>query len=136
MKLVLKLLGVLLGALAIFAISIGLASESGEEIVVLRTSGADGSPASTRLWVVEDAGFPWLRAGDSGSGWLQRIENEPQVVVTRGDQDIEYLAIPVRDPAMRDRIHSLMREKYGLADRVVSLLGDRSQSVPVRLEQR
>jgi hypothetical protein len=34
----------------------------------------------------------------------------------------------------RDRIHALMREKYGTADRLVGVLRDPAQSVPVRLE--
>jgi hypothetical protein len=40
----------------------------------------------------------------------------------------------VRQPQVRDRIHALMREKYGRADQLVSVLRDPAQSVPVRLE--
>jgi hypothetical protein len=47
---------------------------------------------------------------------------------------IRYRALPVRQPQVRDRIHALMREKYGMADRLVSLIRDPAQSVPVRLE--
>ena len=39
-----------------------VASESGE-VVTLQTQGADGGPRETRLWVVEDGGKQWLRAG-------------------------------------------------------------------------
>jgi hypothetical protein len=42
--------------------------------------------------------------------------------------------VPVREPKARDRIHALMREKYGTADKLVGVLRDPAQSVPVRLE--
>jgi hypothetical protein len=43
-------------------------------------------------------------------------------------------AVPVHDPAIRDRIHALMRDKYPFADRLISVMRDPSGSVPVRLE--
>ncbi len=123
--------GVLL-ALA-FAASIYGASELGGEVVTLRTH--DGAKeAVTRLWVVEDAGFEYLRAGDPGSGWLRRIISDPEVVVERNGVEKRYRAVPIMDdPTQPARIHALMREKYGVADRIVSLLGDRSLSIAVRL---
>ena len=43
--------------------------------------------------------------------------------------------VPVtNDPGQPARIHALMRDKYGWADRVVSVIGDRSQSIAVRLD--
>jgi hypothetical protein len=126
--------GALLLLAVLFALSIGLASEGGEEIVALETRAADGEAVVTRLWVVDDGGREWLRAGTPGSGWLARIEANPAVRVTRGDLARDYTAVPVRDPATRDRIHALMREKYGLADRWISLIRDGSGSVPVRLD--
>ncbi len=111
-----------------------VASELGGEVITLHTQTASGEEKRTRLWVVDDAGFAWLRAGMSGSGWLARIERNPIVLVERGGRLIRYRAVPVRQPQVRDRIHALMREKYGMADRLVSVLRDPAQSVPVRLE--
>ena len=110
-----------------------VASELGGEVIILHTQTANGEKR-TRLWVVDDAGFAWVRAGMSGSGWLARIERNPIVLVERGGRLIRYRAVPVRQPQIRDRIHALMREKYGFADRLVSLIRDPAQSVPVRLE--
>ena len=136
MKTVLIIVGVVLGAAGVFVISIFAVSEAGEEIVILRTFEADGSPVETRLWVVEDGGYAWLRAGVPSSGWMLRIDDNPNVVVTRHGRAVEYRAVPVREPAARDRVHALMREHYGLADRWISLIRDASLSVPVRLELR
>ncbi len=119
---------------ALFLLTVGLASESGEEIVVLTTTAEDGAPAETRLWVVDDAGHAWLRAGVPTSGWLVRLEAHPEVTVLRGGESLRLRAVPVREPATRDRIHALMREKYGFADRWISLIRDGTESVAVRLD--
>ncbi len=117
-----------------FVLSILAASELGGEVVTLRTVDAQGHTQETSLWIVEDQGFPWLRAGVPSSGWLQRIEVHPEVEVERGGRTLRFRAVPVRDPAIRDRIHALMREKYGAADAWISIMRDGEASVPVRLE--
>jgi len=133
-KLILSLALVLLGLALAFGISMLVASESGEEIVVLRTVDAEGASHETRLWVADDAGFAWLRAGQPGSGWYVRLQAHSQVEVERDGAVGRFEAVPVPDPASRDRIHALMRAKYGFADRWVSMLGDRTLSIPVRLD--
>jgi hypothetical protein len=109
-------------------------SELGGEVVTLHTQVVGGGEKRTHLWVVDDAGVAWLRAGMASSGWLARIEQNPNVLVERGGRLIRFRAVPVREPRVRDRIHALMREKYGAADRLVGMLRDPAQSVPVRLE--
>lgn len=42
----------------------------------------------------------------------------------------------MKDPATRDRVHALMAEKYGWAEKVIAAMRDGSQSVPVRLAER
>lgn len=121
-----------------FTMALGLgifgASELGGEIVTLHTNAPDGE-AETRVWVVDGAGHAWLRAGNPSNGWLVRIDANPDVVVERNGQSTRFNAVPVRDdPAARERIHALMREKYTWADWVVSQIGDRTKSVPIRLD--
>lgn len=118
------------------ALGIGVmsASELGGEIVTLHTTTPDGE-AETRIWVVDDMGHAWLRAGTPGNGWLRRIDANPDVVVERAGLSTRFRAVPVRDdPTLRDRIHELMAQKYTWADRVVSLMRDGSKSVPIRLD--
>ena len=126
--------GVIVAAALLFVISILAASEGGAEIVTLTTIESDGSELATRLWIVDDGGFSWLRSGMPDTRWLRQIESIPDVVVERGDKAVRLRAVPVRDAKVRDRIHSLMRDKYGWADRWVSLIRDGTQSVAVRLE--
>lgn len=110
------------------------ASEMGGEIVTLRTRDAGGEWVETRLWVVEDDGSAWLRAGGPTSGWFVRLEAEPAIEVERGGTTATYTAVPVRDPVRRDRTHALMAEHYGLADRIIGLIRDGDQSIAVRLD--
>jgi hypothetical protein len=125
-------LAVLILAVAFVGTIFGV-SEFGGEVVKLRTHEGKAEK-TTHLWVVDDGGYAWLRAGVPGSAWLQRIEANPDVVVERAGLPYHFRAVPVHEPVTRDRIHALMREKYPFADRVVSLLRDPNGSVPVRLE--
>jgi hypothetical protein len=133
MRLILRLMIVLLVLVVAFVGAIFAASEYGGEVVTLRTQNG-GVRGNTHLWVVDDAGFAWLRAGQPTSGWLARIDANPEVVVERGGVATHFHAVPVRDPVVRDRIHALMRAKYPWADRFISVMRNPNGSVPVRLE--
>lgn len=124
---------VLFAVLILFIAAIVVVSETGGEVVVLETLDAEGRPHETRLWLVEHRGHPWLRAGQPGSGWLLRIEEHPEVRLTRDGHTGSYRARPARDPEIRDRIHALMAEKYGWAESVIAASRDGSQSIPVEL---
>ena len=119
---------------AVFVGSIFAASELGGEVVVVHTRDPDGADRATHLWVVDHAGFAWLRSGVPGSAWFRRLEESPDVVVERSGESRRFRAMLVRDPETRDRIHALMREKYGFADRWISAIRDGSGSIPIRLE--
>lgn len=119
-------------AVLFFGLVFGL-SETGGEVVVLQTLDAAGAPHETRLWVVDDDGNAWLRAGMPTSSWFLRLEANPHVQLTRGATTGPYLAEPVHDPAVRDRIHALMADKYGFAETFIAASRDGSFSIPVRL---
>jgi len=129
-----KILAVLLTLAMVLGLGIFGASELGGEVVTLHTSAPAGE-ATRRIWVVDDGGRAWLRSGNPANAWLAQIDANPDVVVERNGESTRFRAVPVRDdPTARDRIHALMREKYTWADRIVSLLGDRTKSVPIRLD--
>jgi hypothetical protein len=116
-------------------VAVMVASESGE-VVVLRTFDPAGKGYETRVWVIEDQGRLWLRAGDPASRWLQRLKIEPEVQLERAGETLSYQAVPVDKPDVRSWLNARLAEKYGWADRVVALLSDRSAVVPTRLEPR
>jgi hypothetical protein len=129
----------------LFALAVGLAvalgvlyvalAESGE-VVVLETQDASGAVQRTRLWVVDDAGFAWLRTGDATSPWLARVRANPDVTLTRGGERRSYRAVPVEDAAARDRINALTLEKYGWREQALRLGMETAGTTPIRLEPR
>ena len=136
MRKVLWGLVVVLGVGALFIASIFAASEIGGEVITLTTYDAAGTPHASRIWIVDDAGAQWLRAGLRRNAWYERLVARPDVEVRRGDTTRPYRAVPVEDPATRDRIHVLMRAKYGWADRYISMIREGTGSVAIRLDPR
>jgi hypothetical protein len=104
------------------------------EVVTLRSWDSVGVEHETSLWLVEDGGTLWLRAGTPRAGWLERVRTRPEVVMTRNGVESKYAASVV-DQA-RDRVNALMAAKYGLADTLVGVVHDTDESLPVRLEPR
>ena len=105
--------------------------EIGNEVIVLRTRGPESQWHETRLWVVDDGGHPWINGGGN-AGWFLRLQQDPIVELVREGRTTRRRAVPV--PEANERIHRLLREKYGLADRWVRFLTGTEHSVPVRLE--
>jgi hypothetical protein len=105
--------------------------EIGRDVVVLRTQRPDGTWQKTRLWIVDEGSSSWLHSG--GADWLGRFDGEPVVEVERRGQILRYRAHAV--PGPHPRVHALLREKYGLADRWVRFIGpDDERTVAVRLD--
>ena len=136
MKRTLKRIFGLAVTLVVFAAATVYAlSEIGPEVVTVETFSPDGTPVSTRLWIVDAEGQPWLRAALPWAGeWLHRMEERPRVVVHRVTGIREFDAVLVREPAAVERVGALMRAKYGLRDLLVSLPGLVDGTVPVRLD--
>jgi hypothetical protein len=133
-----KLVRILAGLLLVLVLLVGgyfVMAESGE-VVVLETRDAAGAHA-TRLWVVDDGGLAWLRSGDPASPWLARLRANADVAVRRAGERREYRAVPVDDPAARERINALMLEKYALAEQILrAFMMDPAGTTPIRLEPR
>jgi hypothetical protein len=102
-------------------------------VAVVVTNAADGTKRSTRVWYVESDGELWLEAGTPENAWFVDISRDPQLALQVEGQSRTYVAMQVPQPAVRDRLRSSLREKYGLRDRWIGILFDTSRSVPVRL---
>jgi hypothetical protein len=118
--------------LPVFAVLAHLALiEVGREVATLRTERPDGTVWETRLWIVDDGAVSWLHS--AGAEWAQRFAGDPVVEVERGGRVRKYRAHAV--PGPHPRLHQLLREKYGLADRWVRFIGpDTDEVLPVRLD--
>lgn len=108
-----------------------LASER-VEVVELHTIDAEGEPQTTRLWIVDDGGFAYLRTGTEGSGWFSRLQANGTFELTRNGERKRYGAVLRQDKS--SRINELMQQKYTWGDTLIGLLlGSREGSIPVEL---
>ena len=129
-----KGLAVVIGVIAILAAGVYALSEFGGEVVILHTTTDDGKEKATHLWIVDEAGFAWLRAGQPESRWFQRLLARPKVTLVRAGETRAYRANVVSTPAAREHINQLMAEKYGFAETIISFMHDDDEVTPMRLE--
>ena len=131
MKYALKGAATILGLMALFGVLQYVASER-IEVVELHTLDEAGEEVTTRLWVVDDEGFQYLRVGSEGSGWFNRIRANGEFEVTRDGTRQRYTAVLRREK--EDRINELMQEKYTWGDSLIGMmLGSREDSQPIEL---
>jgi len=131
MKYVYWILATMVGLAALLGILQTVASER-VEVVQLHTVDAAGEAVTTRLWVVDDEGFQYLRVGLDGSGWFSRIQANGEFGVTRDGDTGRFTAVLRTDKS--DRINELMRQKYTWGDTLIgTLIGGRENSVPIEL---
>lgn len=131
MKYLLWTLGALVGLAALFLLMQTLASER-VEVVELHTLDESGEEQTTRLWVVDDEGYAYLRTGADGSGWFSRINNSDYIEVTRDGNRMSYMAVLREDKSAK--INELMQSKYTWGDTFFALMtGSREGSIPIEL---
>lgn len=102
------------------------------DVAILHTKDIGYQDRYTTLWVVEESRSLWIRAAKPDRKWLAEVRPGTQIRLERYDSEASYKATISRDKVIRERVDRMMREKYGLADRVRELvLG--TNTVPVRL---
>ena len=74
---------VLLGGLIILLYLIQLIASERVEVVELHTLNNQGEEIITRLWIVDDDGYQYLRVGADGSRWFDRLRAAETVDITR-----------------------------------------------------
>ena len=104
------------------------------EVVDLCTTDDSGEVQSTRLWVMDDEGFQYLRVGADGSAWFSRILKNGEIDVGRNGVTATYTVVQRLDKS--DRINDMMQEKYTWGDTFfATLLGSRDGSIPLELHR-
>lgn len=131
MKFVKWSFGILIAAVVIL---VGLERVAAEriEVVELHTIDLEGESVTTRLWMVDDEGYQYLRVGADGSGWFDRLQANGEFDVTRGEVRASYSAILRKDKS--NTINELMQSKYSWGDTLIgALVGSRENSIPIEL---
>jgi hypothetical protein len=135
MKRVMVTAAIVLGLCVAYAAAHLALIEVGREVVVLHKWTPGGAVHRTRIWIVDEGRYSWLHHGYADSEWIRRLAADPIVTIERGGKARQYRAIP--DPESHQRVHHLLREKYGSADRWVRFVSggtEQCAAVPVRLE--
>lgn len=127
-----RILRILIAAVAVFVLITWWALESGG-VAVIETRAEDGSLRSTHVWFAEPEGELWVEAGTPENGWYLDIQREPVLSFSADGRSGRYFAEPLSGINTHLRIRSLLREKYGLRDRWISLIFETSGSIAVRL---
>lgn len=120
--------------LVIILLPIGVIQVASEriEVVELHTIDEAGESVTTRLWVVDDEGFQYLRVGADGSGWFSRIQANGEFEVTRSGTRRAYTTVLRADKS--GLVNELMRAKYTWGDTVIGMLtGSREGAIPIEL---
>lgn len=104
------------------------------EVVLLVTVDGEEKQHETQLWIADLDGRVYLRAAAPDVRWLGRLRRTPEVTLERGGSEGHFRAVPSEDPELRERLNAAMAAKYGLADWLWDTVGDRTQSVPIRLD--
>jgi len=107
----------------------------GREVAVLRTRGDAGAVRETRVWVADEAGVPWIEAGNPERAFYADLARDPHVDLVRGGAAARYVARPLPGEEGHRKIRGMLRAKYGLADWWIGCLVDTSRSVAIRLDR-
>jgi hypothetical protein len=102
------------------------------EVIDLHTLDQTSKEVTTRLWVVDDGGYQYLRVGSDGSDWFTRLQAAETVDITRNNRRYRYSWAIKKDKS--EAINHLMRRKYGWGDALIgALVGGRVGSIPIEL---
>ena len=131
MKYVLWAIGVPASLALVFLAVQTLASER-VEVIDLYTTDELGEMQATRLWVMDDEGYQYLRVGADGSGWFDRVLQNGEIKVGRNGTTASYTVVQRADKS--ERINDMMQEKYTWGDTFfATMLGSRDGSIPLEL---
>ena len=123
---------ILLVGLVLVLYLIQLIASERVEVVELHTLNNEGEEIITRLWVVDDDGYQYLRVGADGSGWFERLRAAEMVDITRNGRRYSYSWTTRQSKSAQ--INLLMRGKYGWGDSFIGCLtGGRVGSIPIEL---
>jgi hypothetical protein len=103
------------------------------EIAVLRTTGTGYVEHYASVWYVRANHALWIRAEDREQRWLAEILANPRIELALDGQTRTYTANPMDIPKYQAYIDAEFRKKYGFADWVRSLKGDRN-TLPIQLQ--
>lgn len=105
-------------------------------VAIVETRAPDGDVRRTHVWYVRAGDAIWLEAGRPEHPWYLDVQRTPRVVLRANGLAGEFDAVTMPGRDAHEHVRALLREKYGLRDRILGLVVDTSGSIAVRLEPR
>ena len=79
-----------------------------------------GRPRTTTVWIVVVDGQPYLRTGNTV--WGGNVERAGKLTLKGGPGEYELRVEKVTDPSLQEKVMAAFRAKYGIWDRVSTLI--------------
>jgi hypothetical protein len=102
-------------------------------VAIVETHSQGREVRRTHVWYVETDDATWLEAGRPVHPWYLDIQANPRLTLHTDEGRREFDAATVAGRDAHDHVRALLREKYGLRDRILGLVIDVSPSIAVRL---
>lgn len=102
-------------------------------VAIAETHPPGREPRRTHVWYVETGDAIWLEAGRPENPWYLDIQTNPRLTLETDAGRREFDAATVAGREAHAHVRGLLREKYGLRDRILGLVIDVSPSIAVRL---
>jgi len=114
-----------------------VAACTAEEEVEIVTTRADGAPRRTVLWVVVEAGLPYLRSYRGPDGrWYRDVVVRPDATLVAGRHAQPVRVVPATDPASIAACSSALARKYAADPSLPAMLDDSVLATTLRVEAR
>jgi len=102
-------------------------------VAIVETHTPEGGLRSTHVWYARSGDAIWLEAGRPEHPWYQDIRRDPHIVLRADGESGEFDAATVPGRSAHEYVRRILREKYGLRDRLLGWVVDTSPSIAVRL---
>lgn len=90
------------------------------DVVNVVSRDEDGDPRDTKVWLAVVDGEGYIRTGNTT--WGGNVVRDPRIVLRIAEREYPLRAEFVEDDALRKRVGSAFREKYGFQDSLLSIL--------------
>src|SRR5258706_1820785 len=87
-----------------------------EQEIFAVVHGEDGKPREVKIWLVvlDDQGFIRTR----NTSWRADLERDPKAALKIRGVEVAIRPVPVKDPALYDRVNEAYTAKYGVTPHV------------------
>jgi hypothetical protein len=87
-----------------------------EQEIFALVHGEDGQLREVKIWLVvlDDQGYVRTR----NTSWRAALESDPKAALKIAGKEIPIRAVPVKDPALYDRVNEAYTAKYGVTPHV------------------